>query len=101
MRHATLFPAALAAGLLLSAAGSASAASQPKHWTAPVAPTGSGLSARDDNREVAALNWLEAKGYRDFGAVKPVGRDFQITALKNGKLTTVMVDPQTGEIIGG
>ena len=99
MRYTTFLSAALAAGLLLSGAGSALAQS----WiaTGALAPSAEGLSPAQDDREVHALNWLSARGYRNFGTVTPVGPNFQIVATMNGAPVTVIVNPETGEITGG
>ena len=57
-----------------------------------------GRIAFKDNGEATALNILEAKGYRDFSTVMPVGRDFDITAKLDGKTAMMKVDPVTGKI---
>jgi hypothetical protein len=49
----------------------------------------------EHDRATTALNLLEEKGYRDFSSLRPVGRDYEITANQNGKSVTVVVDPQT------
>src|SRR5262249_6683716 len=100
MRYTTFLSAGLAGGLLLSGAGSALAASlyvATPYVATPYVATGlavapysanfynggsaisaEGLITTQDDREVHALNWLEAAGYRNFGTVTPVGPNFQI-----------------------
>jgi hypothetical protein len=111
MRYTTILPAAFAAALLLS--GSALAQSTYYTTGVAVAPAtghfyngGSAISAEglntiQDDREVHALNWLEAAGYRNFGTVTPVGPNFQVVAMMNGTPVTVIVNPETGQISGG
>ena len=96
MRYTRILPVALAASLVLAGAGSAFAAVGPYGMM----PSADGLSPVQDYRLVHALNWLEAAGYRNFGTVTQVGADFQIVATINGAPTTVVVNPETGQING-
>jgi hypothetical protein len=50
------------------------------------------------DREVTALNLLEAKGYRDFKTVREHGKVFVVDAMRDGKNVTVTVNPDTGRI---
>jgi Peptidase propeptide and YPEB domain len=52
-------------------------------------------------REVAALNLLEAKGYRDFKTVRVNGENFIIDAVRGGKNVTVTINPDAGQISEG
>jgi hypothetical protein len=60
----------------------------------------SGASRRHDPA-TAALNLLEANGYRDFSTFHRVGHEFAITTNQNGKTVTVLADPQTKTIRTG
>ena len=51
-----------------------------------------------ENREVAALNLLEAKGYRNFKTVRESGDNFVVDATRDGKDVTVTINPDTGQI---
>jgi hypothetical protein len=113
MRYTTVLPAAFAAALLLSGAGSALAQSTYYTTGVAVAPSygyfhnggpaisAEGLITTQDDREVHALNWLEAAGFRNFGTVTAVGPNFQVVAMRNGMPVTVIVNPETGQISGG
>ena len=51
------------------------------------------------DREVRALNLLEAKGYRDFSIVHRNGQNFDVNAMLDGKKVMLTVDPATGQIV--
>lgn len=86
--------AALAASLLGSTgaamAGTPDAATASHHHAAPLRDAG--------DRETKALNLLEANGYATIQAIRPVGRHFEATVMKDGKALTVTVDPATGAV---
>lgn len=51
--------------------------------------------ATERDPATTALNLLEEKGYRDFSSFHRSGRDYEITANRNGKSVNVMVNPET------
>jgi hypothetical protein len=55
-------------------------------------------SSSQGDREVRALNLLEAKGYRHFMTVREHGRQFIVDATRAGKKVTVTINPDNGQI---
>lgn len=45
------------------------------------------------DRATTALNLLEERGYRDFSTLRPMGRNYEISANQNGRRVTVVVNP--------
>jgi hypothetical protein len=65
------------------------------HHRRPLSARQNGDASKDatERRETAALNRLEAAGYHNPGDIKPDGTMFRTTATKDGRQTTVLVDP--------
>jgi L-lactate utilization protein LutC len=51
-----------------------------------------------EDRETKALNLLEAKGDTQFSHFKADGLDFSAVVAKNGQNSTVVVDPDNGQV---
>jgi uncharacterized membrane protein YkoI len=66
----------------------------------PMSPANAALARRatPGDRKVTALNLLEAKGYRDFTAVRTDGASFDVDAMRHGQKVTAVVNPDTGQI---
>jgi hypothetical protein len=56
-------------------------------------------SDQPGDREVRALNLLEAQGYHDFASVRSSGPNFDIRASKGGKQMMLQINPDTGKIV--
>lgn len=50
------------------------------------------------NDEVKALNTLAAQGYRPTGQMTKQGSGYVVPVTKDGQASTVMVDPQSGQV---
>jgi uncharacterized membrane protein YkoI len=64
----------------------------------PMSAAGTALArqATPGDREVTALNLLEAKGYRNFTAVRQDGTNFDVDANRRGQKVTIAINPDTG-----
>ena len=82
--YAKAIAAGLAASLMMTASAFAQNASTAHRST-------------QGDREVTALNLLEAKGYRDFKMVRENGKNFVVDAMRGGKNVTVTINPDTGQ----
>ncbi len=51
-----------------------------------------------DDRIMQALTLLESRGYRDFTAIRPDGRGYDVDVRHAGRTVTLAVDPDTGRI---
>ena len=76
-------------------------------WAQSERPTGAlamslpmlGAGSQPGDREVRALNLLEAQGYRDFSSVRRSGADFDIRASKAGRQMMLQINPDTGRVV--
>jgi hypothetical protein len=87
----------------LALAGTAFAQSGPTGSPATAAPMTRAAKVPSDhdsvaNRMTAALNILEAKGYGDFRAFQPDGKDYSAAVAQDGQHFTVLVDPDNGQV---
>ena len=49
-------------------------------------------------RETRALNLLEAQGYGSFTDFAPAGKDFTAKVTQNGHVSTMRIDPESGQV---
>jgi hypothetical protein len=74
---------------------------QATHGVVAPPPDADAIDARtqrEDARNTAALNALEANGYADFANFRPEGKNFAADVARDGRPVVVVVDPDTGQI---
>lgn len=83
--------ATLLSALALAAPAVAVTAPHNMHAIHHRSPMASQLHKEQGDREVRALNRLEAAGYRHFGAVARNGSGFAMTANRHGRMFAVTI----------
>jgi hypothetical protein len=97
MKQVPLVVAALA-----MSAGAAFAATPSNSSTMNQPATQAHRSDWRANQETKALNLLEAQGFSTFRDFRPAANDqYAANVMQHGRLTTVYVNPQDGQITRG
>jgi peptidase YpeB-like protein len=82
-----------------SAAVAETPATPPKHGAQLIARAQRDRPNPREERITRALNVLEAQGYASFKDFRADGKNYAATVKSAGKPMTVLVDPDTGQVI--